>query len=147
MRRNPILRRLLTAATILAMPLGLATVPALTSPAFVGEQRFAKVAYFTQWGIYGRNYFVKNILTSGTAGRLTHINYAFANVGSDGKCFEAAVPGKPAALPSVSRMRSAKPARTPPPIAATIWPGACCCRPEATRRHSASWATFRGGGG
>ncbi|WP_449465811.1 glycosyl hydrolase family 18 protein [Stenotrophomonas humi] len=38
------------------------------------------IGYFTQWGIYGRNYKVKNIDTSGSAARLTHINYAFGNV-------------------------------------------------------------------
>ncbi|MFF3939727.1 glycoside hydrolase family 18 protein [Streptomyces phaeofaciens] len=43
------------------------------------------VGYFTDWGIYGRQYFVKNIETSGSADRLTHINYAFGNV-TDGKC-------------------------------------------------------------
>lgn len=43
-------------------------------------------AYFTQWGIYGRNYHVKNIDTSGAASRLTFINYAFGNVYDDGRC-------------------------------------------------------------
>lgn len=38
------------------------------------------VGYFIEWGIYGRGYFVKNVLTSGSADRLTHLNYAFANV-------------------------------------------------------------------
>ncbi|MFC3550979.1 glycosyl hydrolase family 18 protein [Lysobacter cavernae] len=38
------------------------------------------IGYFTQWGIYGRNYRVKNIDTSGSASKLTHINYAFGNV-------------------------------------------------------------------
>lgn len=38
------------------------------------------VGYFVQWGIYGRNYQVKNIDTSGSAAKLTHINYAFGNV-------------------------------------------------------------------
>jgi chitinase len=38
------------------------------------------VGYFTQWGIYERNYQVKNIDTSGSAALLTHINYAFGNV-------------------------------------------------------------------
>ncbi|WP_093287622.1 glycosyl hydrolase family 18 protein [Pseudoxanthomonas sp. CF125] len=38
------------------------------------------LGYFTQWGIYGRNYRVKNIDTSGSAAKLTHINYAFGNV-------------------------------------------------------------------
>ncbi|MGW0704810.1 glycoside hydrolase family 18 protein [Streptomyces sp. NPDC002643] len=43
------------------------------------------IGYFTDWGIYGRQYFVKNIETSGSAKKLTHINYAFGNV-VDGKC-------------------------------------------------------------
>ena len=33
-----------------------------------------------QWGIYGRNYQVKNIHTSNSASKLTHINYAFADI-------------------------------------------------------------------
>ncbi|WP_020671719.1 glycosyl hydrolase family 18 protein [Amycolatopsis nigrescens] len=40
----------------------------------------AKVAYFVQWGIYGRQYFVRNLDTSGAAAKLTHINYAFGNI-------------------------------------------------------------------
>ncbi|GHG82621.1 glycoside hydrolase family 18 protein [Streptomyces griseocarneus] len=43
------------------------------------------VGYFTNWGVYERNYHVKNIETSGSAAKLTHINYAFGNV-SGGKC-------------------------------------------------------------
>ncbi|MFJ6570197.1 glycoside hydrolase family 18 protein [Streptomyces sp. NPDC091292] len=43
------------------------------------------VGYFTEWGVYGRNYHVKNIDTSGSAAKLTHINYAFGNV-QGGKC-------------------------------------------------------------
>lgn len=37
-------------------------------------------AYFTQWGIYARNYLVRNIETSGTAATINRINYAFGNV-------------------------------------------------------------------
>ncbi|WP_030613311.1 glycoside hydrolase family 18 protein [Streptomyces fulvoviolaceus] len=43
------------------------------------------VGYFTEWGTYDRKYYVKNIETSGSASRLTHINYAFGNV-TGGKC-------------------------------------------------------------
>ncbi|MFF8696974.1 glycoside hydrolase family 18 protein [Streptomyces sp. NPDC015144] len=43
------------------------------------------VGYFTNWGVYGRNYHVRNIETSGSAAKLTHINYAFGNV-TGGKC-------------------------------------------------------------
>ncbi|MDH6552707.1 glycoside hydrolase family 18 protein [Streptomyces sp. SAI-041] len=43
------------------------------------------VGYFTEWGTYDRKYYVKNIETSGSAAKLTHINYAFGNV-TGGKC-------------------------------------------------------------
>ncbi len=41
------------------------------------------VGYFIEWGIYGRNYLVKDIVTSGSAPLLTVINYAFGNVAPD----------------------------------------------------------------
>jgi chitinase len=37
------------------------------------------VGYFPRWGIYS-SYFVKNVVTSGSAGLLTHLDYAFTNV-------------------------------------------------------------------
>jgi chitinase len=43
------------------------------------------LGYFVDWGVYQRNYHVKNIETSGSADRLTHINYAFGNV-TNGQC-------------------------------------------------------------
>jgi chitinase len=43
------------------------------------------IGYFAQWGVYGKNYHVKNIDTSGSAAQLTHILYAFGNV-QGGKC-------------------------------------------------------------
>ncbi|WP_406387031.1 MULTISPECIES: glycosyl hydrolase family 18 protein [unclassified Streptomyces] len=44
-----------------------------------------KLGYFTDWGVYQRNYHVKNLVTSGSAAKITHINYAFGNV-QGGKC-------------------------------------------------------------
>ncbi|MER7759078.1 glycoside hydrolase family 18 chitinase [Streptomyces sp. NPDC097619] len=44
-----------------------------------------KLGYFTNWGVYGRNYHVKNLVTSGSAAKITHINYAFGNV-QGGRC-------------------------------------------------------------
>ncbi|WP_142213651.1 glycoside hydrolase family 18 chitinase [Streptomyces sp. SLBN-118] len=44
-----------------------------------------KLGYFTEWGVYGRNYHVKNLDTSGSAAKITHINYAFGNV-TGGRC-------------------------------------------------------------
>ncbi|THV21705.1 glycosyl hydrolase family 18 protein [Glycomyces paridis] len=56
-----------------------APVTAVTDDA-VGAGEHAKVGYFVQWGIYGRQYFVKNLDTSGAAAKLTHVNYAFSNI-------------------------------------------------------------------
>ncbi|CAF0868601.1 unnamed protein product [Rotaria sp. Silwood1] len=39
------------------------------------------LAYFTAWSIYARSFFVTDIPVD----KLTHINYAFANIGSDGR--------------------------------------------------------------
>lgn len=63
-----------------------ASVPAANTPLNVG--------YFTQWGIYGRGFTVKDLDASGAAEHLTHINYAFANVNEDGLCFEDNIPGE-----------------------------------------------------
>ncbi|WP_432134123.1 glycosyl hydrolase family 18 protein [Streptomyces sp. bgisy154] len=54
-----------------------------TEPPPTGDK--VKLGYFTEWGIYGRNYNVKNLVTSGSASKITHINYAFGNV-TGGKC-------------------------------------------------------------
>ncbi|MFJ4669441.1 glycoside hydrolase family 18 protein [Kitasatospora purpeofusca] len=51
-----------------------------------GGAAYKRVGYFIQWGIYARNFHVKDLETSGTAGKLSHINYAFGNVGSAGTC-------------------------------------------------------------
>lgn len=39
------------------------------------------VAYYTAWSTYGRNFQVSDIPVD----KITHINYAFGNIGSDGK--------------------------------------------------------------
>ncbi|WP_405678932.1 glycoside hydrolase family 18 protein [Streptomyces sp. NBC_01511] len=52
------------------------------APTAAGEK---VIGYFANWGVYNRNYHVKNIQTSGSAAKLTHINYAFGNV-QGGKC-------------------------------------------------------------
>lgn len=55
---------------------------------------YKRVGYFTQWGVYGRDFQVKDLETSGTAAKLTHLNYSFGNVNADGKCFTGNVPGE-----------------------------------------------------
>ncbi|MDA3647780.1 glycoside hydrolase family 18 protein [Saccharopolyspora indica] len=77
---------------LLASPAGATDAPAAPRPQAVDEVQSQaaarKVGYFTQWSIYGRNYFVKNLDTSGTAAKLTHINYAFGNLNTAGQCFQ-----------------------------------------------------------
>ncbi|MCF3132824.1 glycoside hydrolase family 18 protein [Streptomyces olivochromogenes] len=68
-------------ATATATP---AAAPA-AAPAAKAAAGSKVVGYFTEWGTYDRKYFVKNVETSGSAARLTHINYAFGNV-TGGKC-------------------------------------------------------------
>ncbi|MEU3456442.1 glycosyl hydrolase family 18 protein [Micromonospora sp. NPDC006766] len=58
------------------------TPPATTPPPSGGKK---VVGYFAEWGVYARNYHVKNIHTSGSAAKLTHILYAFGNT-SGGRC-------------------------------------------------------------
>ncbi|HEY0639567.1 MAG TPA: glycosyl hydrolase family 18 protein [Pseudonocardiaceae bacterium] len=68
-----------------------ATTPSGPPPPPPGT--YKKVGYFAQWGVYARNYKVKEVQTSGAAGRLTHINYAFGNVNEQGLCFQANAAG------------------------------------------------------
>src|SRR5581483_313276 len=44
--------------------------------------------YFIEWGVYGRQFFVKNLETSGSAAKVSHIYYAFGSVGN-GLCSSA----------------------------------------------------------
>lgn len=44
------------------------------------------VAYYPQWGIYERDYFVKDIMDSESAQKLDYIMYAFGGVSSSGEC-------------------------------------------------------------
>ncbi|MDX8032451.1 glycoside hydrolase family 18 protein [Lentzea sp. BCCO 10_0856] len=81
-------RRIIAAATALLTAATLAAPASQAAPqSDVGAQAITKrvVGYFVQWGVYQRNYHVKNIRTSGSASKLTHINYAFGNV-SGGRC-------------------------------------------------------------
>ncbi|GAA4149045.1 glycoside hydrolase family 18 protein [Streptomyces tunisiensis] len=84
------LRALVSAACTAVLGAGLlAGTGASTATAATSAQEAAAgskvVGYFTEWGTYDRKYYVKNIETSGSADRLTHINYAFGNV-TGGKC-------------------------------------------------------------
>lgn len=73
-----------TATPVASTPTPVGTVTATpTGQPSVGNDTV--VAYFTQWGIYQRNYHVKNIATSGSAGKIDVINYAFGNI-VNGRC-------------------------------------------------------------
>ncbi|GAA2798162.1 glycoside hydrolase family 18 protein [Nonomuraea dietziae] len=73
---------------LIALSVLVLTLTATALPAEAGGA-FKRVAYFIQWGIYGRNFHVKDMDTSGAAAKLTHINYAFGFVGADGTCVSA----------------------------------------------------------
>ncbi|MEW2289821.1 glycoside hydrolase family 18 protein [Streptomyces sp. NPDC047841] len=84
-----LVRTLVSAACTAALGAGLlagtgtATAAAPSAPRLAAGSKV--VGYFTEWGTYDRKYYVKNIETSGSAAKLTHINYAFGNV-TGGKC-------------------------------------------------------------
>jgi chitinase len=85
--------RLAVAATALLVAGGMAAGVSAASaaerstaaPAVAAPGGGKLVGYFVEWGVYARNYHVKNVQTSGSAGKLTHINYAFGNV-AGGRC-------------------------------------------------------------
>jgi chitinase len=59
------------------------TTPPTTEPPNPSGKKV--IGYFAEWGVYARQYFVKNLVTSGSAAKLTHILYAFGNP-SGGQC-------------------------------------------------------------
>jgi chitinase len=75
---------------MLVLSLVLAGLAAPAPRAHAKDKDKQLVGYFIQWGIYGRGYLAKHIVTSGSAGKLTHINYAFGNVAPN-----PALPGSP----------------------------------------------------
>ena len=94
--RRRLLSRLAFAACAVSLPVTLlATAPASADgPHTSKSPAYKSVGYFTQWGVYGRDFQVADLEASGAASRLTHINYAFGNVSSDGKCFTGNIPGE-----------------------------------------------------
>lgn len=86
MRRTSVIRAVLGGLVVGAL---LATSAGSASAAAEPDghgARMQKVAYFIQWGIYARQYFVKNVADSGQAAGLTTINYAFGGVSQAGTC-------------------------------------------------------------
>jgi chitinase len=87
MRLTSVVRAVLSgllAGALLAASAGAASAGA--EPDGRDGSRLQRVAYFVQWGIYARQYFVKNVADSGQAAGLTTINYAFGGVSQAGAC-------------------------------------------------------------
>jgi chitinase len=70
-------RTIALVAGLVVLVAGLSTGAGARSRASAGQE---VVGYFTSWAIYGRDYRVKNVATSGSASKLSIINYAFGNV-------------------------------------------------------------------
>ena len=83
MKPRTIRLAVLAAVTTVAIAAPLAASARSESPAAANVRSSHVVGYFIEWGIYGRNYKVKDVKTSGSADRLTVINYAFGNVAPD----------------------------------------------------------------
>jgi chitinase len=58
------------------------TTPPTQNPGGSGKN---VVGYFAEWGVYQRAYFVKNLVSSGSAAKMTHLLYAFGNT-TGGQC-------------------------------------------------------------
>ncbi|MEU4831160.1 glycoside hydrolase family 18 protein [Streptosporangium sp. NPDC023615] len=86
-----LLRHMIAAVLAAGLAAVAAPVPANAHAQATQESgdRFKRVAYFIQWGVYGRNYHVKDMDTSGAAAKLTHVNYAFGFVNPEGDCYSA----------------------------------------------------------
>jgi len=81
-------RRFVAVAAVAAAVVAAAPASAQAHPKS-HETSYVKVGYFTQWGIYGRNFQLSKVQSSGAAARLTHLNCAFGPVTADGVCASA----------------------------------------------------------
>jgi chitinase len=88
MRRRSVIAGLSAALTVAALAATPGAASAHDSHGSPGSA-YRKVGYFIQWGVYDRQYYVKNLVTSGQAARLTELNYAFGNVDGHGLCASA----------------------------------------------------------
>lgn len=94
--RRSMLGRLAVAACSLSLLTAFAPAAGASGDDAAGghHRSYKKVGYFTQWGVYGRDFQVQDLEANGSADKLTHINYAFGNVSAEGKCFTGNVPGE-----------------------------------------------------
>ena len=87
--RGTTFRRLIAVAATAAVAITIAPPGAEAAPKKPKVDGYYKVGYFTQWGIYDRDFRLRNLQDSGGAAKLTHLNYAFGNVTKDGVCATA----------------------------------------------------------
>jgi chitinase len=87
---DPMSRRSVGAA-VLAGALTLSLVAAAPSAGASVEHRDQPrlVGYLIQWGIYARNFVARDLVTNGSAAKLTHLNYAFGFLDPQGLCVSA----------------------------------------------------------
>ncbi|AGZ40070.1 glycoside hydrolase family 18 protein [Actinoplanes friuliensis] len=78
-------RRLLAVGAAVLVGVTAAPTAAQAHP----KKSYVKVGYFTQWGIYGRDFQLAKVQQSGAAAGLTHLNYAFGPVTAAGVCDSA----------------------------------------------------------
>src|SRR6201991_4368548 len=79
------IRRLVAVAAVAAVGVTVAPVAAQAT-----TKPYLKVGYFTQWGIYGRDFQLSKVQNSGAAPRQPPLNYAFGPGTADGVCASAA---------------------------------------------------------
>ncbi|WP_017538319.1 glycosyl hydrolase family 18 protein [Nocardiopsis halophila] len=72
------------------------------------DPEYRQVGYFTQWGADDKDFHVKSLETTGQADKLTHVNYAFANLDEDGRCFASDTEGEGEALSDYGRAYTAE---------------------------------------
>ncbi|WP_433606422.1 glycosyl hydrolase family 18 protein [Dactylosporangium sp. CA-139114] len=77
------------AATVLTAAAAWTTATLNTTAQAATTSGGVKFAYFTQWGIYANGFYPKNLDTSGMAGKLDFLVYAFENINPTTlSCFE-----------------------------------------------------------
>ncbi|MDQ1654233.1 MAG: chitinase, partial [Cryptosporangiaceae bacterium] len=70
------------AVSTLALGMGavLTATPGSAAVAPLATNGGVKIAYYTQWSMYGNAFYPKNLDTLGVAGKTTILQYAFENV-------------------------------------------------------------------
>jgi chitinase len=83
--------RRLVLAGALSIGLGMVAAPAQahSNGAHSHGESARTVGYYTQWSVYDRKFPIRSLVDNGSAAKLTHINYAFSFLDTQGKCVSA----------------------------------------------------------